>query len=66
MVFSTFLCVPFVRLLNSGWLRYHGVGIVLQHVLQTAFLAISVSWTFHRFVQADYRAEVSLIGFWNE
>lgn len=62
LVLSTAVCVPFVKvrtcfeqastdirqLLTSGWLRYHGLGIVIQHTLQTLFLGAAVSWTFHR------------------
>ncbi|GAA6015089.1 hypothetical protein JCM11491_001656 [Sporobolomyces phaffii] len=48
MVASTLLCVPFVKLLLTGWVRYYGFGLILQHVGQAAFLAIAVRWTFHR------------------
>ncbi|GAA5833305.1 hypothetical protein JCM5353_008529 [Sporobolomyces roseus] len=48
MVGSTLLCVPFVKLLLSGWVRYYGAGLILQHLGQAAFLAIAVRWTFHR------------------
>ncbi|GAA6021432.1 hypothetical protein JCM10207_004731 [Rhodosporidiobolus poonsookiae] len=48
MVATTVLCVPFGKLLVSGWVRYYGPGVIIQHVAQTAFLAIAVRWTFHR------------------
>ncbi|GAA5943472.1 uncharacterized protein JCM15063_006483 [Sporobolomyces koalae] len=48
MVSSTLLCVPFIKLILSGWIRYHGAGLVLQHIGQAAFLAVAVRWTFHR------------------
>ncbi|GAA5878509.1 hypothetical protein JCM16303_002104 [Sporobolomyces ruberrimus] len=48
MVGSTLLCVPFVKLIMSGWLRYYGAGLVLQHIGQAGFLAVAVRWTFHR------------------
>ncbi|BGP16086.1 hypothetical protein JCM10213_007535 [Rhodosporidiobolus nylandii] len=48
MVAATLLCVPFGKLLVSGWIRYYGAGVIIQHIGQTAFLAIAVRWTFHR------------------
>ncbi|KAM0747273.1 hypothetical protein T439DRAFT_317962 [Meredithblackwellia eburnea MCA 4105] len=48
MVGSTFLCVPFVKMLNRGWIRYWWFGAFIQHVLQTLFLGVAVRWTFHR------------------
>ncbi|GAA5899424.1 hypothetical protein JCM6882_009113 [Rhodosporidiobolus microsporus] len=48
MVATTLLCVPYAKLLVSGWIRYYWTGLILQHIGQTAFLAIAVRWTFHR------------------
>ncbi|GAA5907627.1 uncharacterized protein JCM6883_001838 [Sporobolomyces salmoneus] len=48
MVGSTLLCVPFVKLILSGWIRYYGAGLILQHIGQAGFLAVAVRWTFHR------------------
>ncbi|GAA6027218.1 hypothetical protein JCM8097_002495 [Rhodosporidiobolus ruineniae] len=48
LVAATLLCVPFGKLLVSGWIRYWGAGLILQHVGQTLFLGIAVRWTFHR------------------
>lgn len=36
------------QLINSGWIRYHYLGLVLQHVIQAAFLGLSIRWTFYR------------------
>jgi sterol O-acyltransferase len=35
-------------MLNRGWLRYWGAGAIIQHTLQTLYLALAVRWTFHR------------------
>ncbi|GAA5871660.1 hypothetical protein JCM1840_007343 [Sporobolomyces johnsonii] len=48
MAGTTLLCVPFVKLLVSGWIPYHPTGMILQHLGQTLFLAVAVRWTFHR------------------
>lgn len=48
LVLSTGLCVPFAKALKSGWLRYHGAGIVIQYVFQILVLVIAVNWTFNR------------------
>ncbi|KAK4047749.1 Sterol O-acyltransferase 2 (Sterol-ester synthase 2) [Microbotryomycetes sp. JL201] len=48
MVGSTLLCVPFAQALKYGWIRYEYTGMIIQHVLQTLFLATSIRWTFHR------------------
>ncbi|GAA5838863.1 hypothetical protein JCM11251_003722 [Rhodosporidiobolus azoricus] len=48
MVAATLLCVPYAKLLVSGWIRYHWTGLIIQHVGQTTFLALAVRWTFHR------------------
>ncbi|GJN89318.1 hypothetical protein Rhopal_002298-T1 [Rhodotorula paludigena] len=48
LVGSTLLCVPFVKLIVNGWIRYYWAGLVIQHIAQTLFLAITVRWTFHR------------------
>ncbi|GAA5959794.1 hypothetical protein JCM21900_001017 [Sporobolomyces salmonicolor] len=48
MAGSTLLCVPFVKLLISGWIPYYRTGLIIQHLGQTLFLAVAVRWTFHR------------------
>ncbi|KAL8281287.1 hypothetical protein RQP46_006321 [Phenoliferia psychrophenolica] len=48
MVTSTYLCVPFVKMVNRGWIRYYWTGAVIQHTLQALFLFLAVRWTFHR------------------
>lgn len=51
LVGSTGICVPFVKLLASGRLRYSGAGspgMIIQHVYQTLMLAVAVLWTFNR------------------
>ncbi|KAK4701747.1 hypothetical protein P7C70_g4480, partial [Phenoliferia sp. Uapishka_3] len=59
MVASTFLCVPFVKAINKGWIRYYWTGAVLQHALQAVFLFLAVRWTFHR-VQSGFMTLHSL------
>ena len=48
LVGTTVLCVPFIKLVQLGWIRYHYTGVVIQHLAQTAFLALAIRWTFHR------------------
>ncbi|WVQ74464.1 hypothetical protein IAR50_004065 [Cryptococcus sp. DSM 104548] len=48
MVLSMFLCVPFVKALQYGWLEYNWTGSVIQHVFQSLYLAIAVWWGYHR------------------
>lgn len=48
LVGSTVICVPFVKLLVSGKIRYSGTGMLLQHLYQATMLAIAVKWTFDR------------------
>ncbi|GAA6001509.1 hypothetical protein JCM5350_007426, partial [Sporobolomyces pararoseus] len=45
---ATTLAATHPQLIVSGWIRYHGAGLILQHIAQAAFLAIAVRWTFHR------------------
>ncbi|KAG8908604.1 hypothetical protein FRB99_004892 [Tulasnella sp. 403] len=48
LVGSTALCVPFVKLLISGRIRYTWTGIVIQHLYQATMLGIAVKWIFNR------------------
>ncbi|KDE07513.1 hypothetical protein MVLG_02187 [Microbotryum lychnidis-dioicae p1A1 Lamole] len=48
MLASTFACVPFAKALKNGWMRYRGVGIIVQHIYQVIFLGAAVRWTFHK------------------
>ena len=50
LVLSTGICVPFVKLLAKGCIRYHWTGVIIQHSWQTLVLAITVKWTFDRLV----------------
>jgi sterol O-acyltransferase len=50
IVFSTGICVPFAKLVASGWIRHHWTGVILQHTLQTTILFSAISWTFNRYV----------------
>ena len=50
LVLSTGLCVPFAKAISKGWIRYHWLGLVLQHVWQTVVLMVAVKWTFNRSV----------------
>ena len=50
LVLTTGLCVPFAKALRSGWLNYNGLGVIIQHIFQTAYLVIAVCWTFNRYV----------------
>jgi sterol O-acyltransferase len=48
LVASTGLAVPFAMAIRDGWIQYYWVGVTLQHVWQTALLAVAVTWTFNR------------------
>lgn len=48
LVGSTILSVPFMQLIQKGWIRYHYTGLVIQHVFQCIFLFTAIRWTFHR------------------
>lgn len=48
MVLSMFLCVPFVKALQYRWWSYYYTGLVIQHVFQTAYLALAVWWGWYR------------------
>ncbi|CDR46911.1 hypothetical protein NBRC10512_003697 [Rhodotorula toruloides] len=48
LVSASLLCVPYAKLLVHGWIRYHGAGVIIQHICQTLYLAIAIRWTFHR------------------
>lgn len=48
MVLSTGLSVPFAKAISKGWIKYYWFGLVLQHLWQTALLAMAVTWTFNR------------------
>lgn len=48
LVGSTFICVPFVKAMQRGWISYYWTGVILQHLLQTTILFGAISWTFNR------------------
>lgn len=51
LVLSTGLCVPFVKAVQKGYIKYYWTGLVLQHLWQLGVLVIAVKWTFNRFVK---------------
>ncbi|KAH8926453.1 hypothetical protein BT69DRAFT_1259288 [Atractiella rhizophila] len=48
MVGSTLLCVPFMKMIEKGWLRYYWTGNIIQHFWQAAFVGVAILWTFKR------------------
>lgn len=48
LVGSSYLCVPFVRLIERGLVPYYWVGCGLQHAAQLLYLAITVIWVFNK------------------
>ncbi|KAJ7224178.1 MBOAT, membrane-bound O-acyltransferase family-domain-containing protein [Mycena pura] len=48
LVSSTALCVPFAKAISKGWIRYHWLGLMIQHALQTLVLVSAISWSFNR------------------
>ncbi|KAK7687832.1 hypothetical protein QCA50_009051 [Cerrena zonata] len=64
LVLSTGLCVPFIKAVQKGWIRYYWYGVVLQHLWQATLLAIAVTWTFNRqwpWVQSGFLTLHSLV-----
>lgn len=48
MVLSTGLCVPFIKVIQRGWIRYWPLGATLQYFWLTATLVGAITWTFNR------------------
>ncbi|KAF8312187.1 MBOAT-domain-containing protein [Clavulina sp. PMI_390] len=48
LVSSTALVIPFMLLVQRGWIRYYWIGVFIQHCFQTVFLGAAVAWTFNR------------------
>ncbi|OSX64133.1 hypothetical protein POSPLADRAFT_1179745 [Postia placenta MAD-698-R-SB12] len=64
LVLSTGICVPFVKAIRNGWIRYYWTGVILQHLWQTSVLFIAIEWTFNRhwpWVQSGFLTLHSLV-----
>ncbi|EUC59627.1 O-acyltransferase [Rhizoctonia solani AG-3 Rhs1AP] len=48
LVCSTFICVPFVKALQKGYIRYYYTGQIILHIYQAITLALAIQWTFNR------------------
>ncbi|CAE6499237.1 unnamed protein product [Rhizoctonia solani] len=48
LVCSTFVCVPFVKALQKGYIRYYYTGQTILHIYQMITLALAIQWTFNR------------------
>ncbi|CAE7208710.1 unnamed protein product [Rhizoctonia solani] len=48
LVCSTFVCVPFVKALQKGYIRYYYTGQTILHIYQVITLALAIQWTFNR------------------
>ncbi|CAE6536531.1 unnamed protein product [Rhizoctonia solani] len=48
LVCSTFVCVPFVKALQKGYIRYYYTGQIILHIYQMITLALAIKWTFNR------------------
>ncbi|CAO1637539.1 unnamed protein product [Parajaminaea phylloscopi] len=48
LVGSLFLCVPYVKALKRGWMRYWPTGTIVQHAWQGAMLACVIKWARYR------------------
>jgi len=49
LVATTALCVPFIKAVSKGWIRYYWTGAILQHIFQACVLLVTVTWTFHQY-----------------
>ncbi|CEQ42423.1 SPOSA6832_04239 [Sporobolomyces salmonicolor] len=65
MAGSTLLCVPFVKLLVSGWIPYYRTGLIIQHLGQTLFLAVAKARELKRNEEA-LDAVIQEHGGWNK
>ncbi|KIK61813.1 hypothetical protein GYMLUDRAFT_42858 [Collybiopsis luxurians FD-317 M1] len=45
---TSFICLIFSKVVEKGWIRYYWLGVIIQHLLQTAVLVLGVGWTFKR------------------
>jgi sterol O-acyltransferase len=48
LVCSTFVCVPFVKALQKGYIQYYYTGQTILHIYQMITLALAIQWTFNR------------------
>ncbi|KAJ1306733.1 hypothetical protein OPQ81_007721 [Rhizoctonia solani] len=48
LVCSTFVCVPFVKALQKGYIQYYYTGQLILHIYQVIMLALAIQWTFNR------------------
>ncbi|CAE6394082.1 unnamed protein product [Rhizoctonia solani] len=48
LVCSTFICVPFVKAMQKGCIRYYYTGQTILHIYQVITLALAIQWTFNR------------------
>ncbi|KZT09838.1 MBOAT-domain-containing protein [Laetiporus sulphureus 93-53] len=48
LILSTGVCVPFVKAIQHGWIRYYWIGVVIQNLWQTTLLFRAIKWTFTR------------------
>ncbi|CUA78209.1 sterol O-acyltransferase [Rhizoctonia solani] len=48
LVCSTFVCVPFVKAMQRGYIRYYYTGQTILHIYHTITLALAIQWTFNR------------------
>ncbi|KAG9084492.1 hypothetical protein FRC07_013624, partial [Ceratobasidium sp. 392] len=48
LVGSTFICVPFVKAMQKGYIHYYYTGQILLHLYQIAMLGLAIRWTFNR------------------
>ncbi|ORX39282.1 putative sterol O-acyltransferase [Kockovaella imperatae] len=54
---TMFVCVIFVKCLQKQWFPYYYTGVIIQHILQTAYLFTAIWWGYHRqwyWVQAGF------------
>ncbi|KAJ5088126.1 Sterol O-acyltransferase [Penicillium angulare] len=45
---STIFCLALQRVIFHGYLRWSGLGWIVQNIWQTSYLAIAIWWTYHR------------------
>ncbi|CAL1715134.1 unnamed protein product [Somion occarium] len=64
LVLSTSICVPFIKAVKNGWIKYYWTGVLLQYIWQLFVLAAAVRWTFNRqwpWVQSGFLTLHSLV-----
>ncbi|PWN50101.1 MBOAT-domain-containing protein [Violaceomyces palustris] len=48
LIASTFICVPFAKVCQKGWVRYWPTAVAFQHLWQATLLGVVIKWARYR------------------